>query len=97
MIELDWLGRLYEIGDVLRMTVKGKCIDGYLREVMSYNELTMYLNMERQLEVIHTIPVEQRLLFCDSTGGLVSLPQEARKFKRVLNYDNVVYYDNVEL
>ena len=28
LIELDWLGRLYEIGDVLRMTVKGKCIDG---------------------------------------------------------------------
>ena len=44
LIELDWLGRLYEIGNVLRMTVKGKCIDGYLREVMSYNEFTMYLN-----------------------------------------------------
>ena len=82
----DWLSRLREIGDTISCTVDGKLFKGYLRELMTINEFTMYLNMERQLEALHTIPADQRLVFCDSTGGLVNIPDEVKQYKRILNY-----------
>ena len=46
----------------------------------------MKLLTEKQLKVIKSIPPEQRILHCDATGGLVSIPKYMREYNQILNY-----------
>lgn len=41
---------------------------------------------EKQLELFKSIPAEFRILHCDATGSLVSIPKYMRQYNQLLNY-----------
>lgn len=50
----------------------------------------MHLSTERQHKKLKAIPPSRRILYADSTGGLVYLPQYMAKYPRIMCYAMIV-------
>ena len=54
----------------------------------------MKLFSEKQLKILKSIPAEFRILHCDATGGLVSIPKYMREYNQFDAYRIGKYYSN---
>ena len=64
----------------------GKSLNGYVHEVMIHDQFTMTFLMEEQLEALHSVHVDDRILHFDATGGLVNAKGDGIEYGQILTY-----------
>ena len=69
-----------------KKTMIGKSLNGYVHEVMIHDQFTMTFLMEEQLEALHSVPVDDRILHFDATGGLVKAKGDGIEYGQIPTY-----------
>lgn len=67
LLSLDWYSQLRVAADMS---------DKYVREIKDNPYFHMVLIMDKQLEAVHHVKPENRILHFDATGGMVDIPKK---------------------
>ncbi len=65
------IGNLLHAAITAKFSMPGKSLSGYIHEIAIHEKFGMTLCMEEQLEALHCVSVNDRILHFDATGGLV--------------------------
>ena len=82
----DWIHSLHSTADAFEaMTIDNK-LSGYIQTVITHKEFAMYSYCQEQLEVVRSVPPENRIGHFDATGNLSRIPKQKREYARMLNH-----------
>ena len=61
--------------------------NNYVRRIITFPQLCIQLFVDKALDILHSIPQDNRIALMDSTGRLVKIPKyKASWIKRIINY-----------
>ena len=85
---MNMISNIYHAAKTAKQCMKGKSLDGYVHELIIHDYFSMTLLMEQQIEALHCVPVEDRILHFDATGGLVKAngKKDGHDYGQILTY-----------
>ena len=83
---LNMIGNLLHAAITAKASMPRKSLSGYIHEIMIHDKFGMTLCMEEQLEALHCVPVNDRILHFDATEGLVKAKGDGVEYGQILTY-----------
>lgn len=86
IVSTCWIANLLEAAESAANFIKYKKIRGFVQNISIYPSLLITIYCEAQLKLIHSIPIQRRLVHIDATGQLVYIPKVMQEYNRIMNY-----------
>lgn len=87
MVSTCWIANLQYVSQTSRILLNANKIQGYVQKLDIEPEFCLALHCEKQLETIEYVEPQKRMLFVDSSGGLVKMTKQMNEYyQRIQNY-----------
>ena len=83
---MNMINNLYNSAITSSVSMKGKTLNGYIHDITIHEKFGMTLLLEEQLDALHCVPVDDRILHFDATGGLVKAKGDGHDYGQILTY-----------
>ncbi len=90
MVSTCWITNIHYVSDSLYATIPAKRVKGYVQSCEPDQNLLINLHSEQQLKALGKIPLAERIMHTDATGGLNMIPKHLRDYGQIMNYFMVV-------
>jgi hypothetical protein len=86
MTSTCWMTNVMDVADSLKVTLKSKLMSGFVQRFQVAPDFCLTLHCDKQLEAIHRVPPNDRMVHFDASGGLCKITKAMCDYNQILNY-----------